>query len=545
MRPSWGHTWVRSARQKVFAAICVGVVLLLAPEGGRLLSAAEPSLGKARLTIVFILDGLRPDSINPTDTPNLYRLRQEGVNYLNGHAVFPTVTRVNAPGIATGAYPRANGMVSNAMYVPAVDPTEAFDTGDFQNLLKLDEVSGGCLLFVKSLGELLQAAGRSLAAVSSGSTGSALLLNHRAPQGVGTLINGYFEPGVRVAYPDDVNTEVLARFGPAPTGSGSERVNWAEEVLREYVLPELTPTVVLNWLTEPDGTQHALGAGSPEAVEAIRNDDRNIGLILDQLAALGLAEFTDIFVVSDHGFGLHTFAVNVAQTLIGAGLKAGPDSDDVVLASSGQAVLLHVKNHDEQRIRAVAEFLQAQEWAGVLFTEPRHPDREHDPHGWVPGTFSLKLIHVSNPERGPDILLTFPWTSGKNEFGVQGTDFTNTGGTTGPITTNSSGHGSMSPWAVRNTFFAWGVDFKNGVTVRVPASNVDVTPTILALLGVADPEVREGRVLVEALKGGPDEETIPVRTRVFVTETPDYAASIQVSIVEGHPPYIDKSWRTR
>lgn len=183
MRPSWGHTWVRSARQKVFAVICVSVVLLLAPEGGRLLSAAEPSLGKARLTIVFILDGLRPDSINPTDTPNLYRLRQEGVNYLNGHAVFPTVTRVNAPGIATGAYPGTNGMVSNAMYVPAVDPTEAFDTGDFQNLLKLDEVSGGRLLFVKSLGELLQAAGRSLAAVSSGSTGSALLLNHRAPRG--------------------------------------------------------------------------------------------------------------------------------------------------------------------------------------------------------------------------------------------------------------------------------------------------------------------------------------------------------------------------
>ena len=56
---------------------------------------------------------------------------------------------------------------------------------------------------------------------------------------------------------------------------------------------------------------------------------------------------------------------------------------------------------------------------------------------------------------------------------------------------------------------------------------------------------QQGRVLVEALKGGPDEETIPVRTRVFVTETPDYAASIQVSIVEGHPPYIDKSWRTR
>ncbi|WP_225912931.1 alkaline phosphatase family protein [Nostoc flagelliforme] len=37
--------------------------------------------------------------------PNLYRLRQQGVNYVNGHAVFPTVTRVNSAAIATGYYP--------------------------------------------------------------------------------------------------------------------------------------------------------------------------------------------------------------------------------------------------------------------------------------------------------------------------------------------------------------------------------------------------------------------------------------------------------
>lgn len=57
MRPLWGHTWEHSARQKVLAGSYVSVVLLFAPAGGRLLSAAEPSLGKARLTIVFILVG--------------------------------------------------------------------------------------------------------------------------------------------------------------------------------------------------------------------------------------------------------------------------------------------------------------------------------------------------------------------------------------------------------------------------------------------------------------------------------------------------------
>ena len=51
--------------------------------------AAQPVPGKARLNLVFILDGLRADSMNLDDTPFLFRLRQEGVNYLNGLLYFP------------------------------------------------------------------------------------------------------------------------------------------------------------------------------------------------------------------------------------------------------------------------------------------------------------------------------------------------------------------------------------------------------------------------------------------------------------------------
>jgi hypothetical protein len=79
-----------------------------------------------------------------------------------------------------------------------------------------------------------------------------------------------------------------------------------------------------------------------------------------------------------------------------------------------------------------------------------------DPTEWVGATFSLELIHMSHEERGPDILFTFLWTSDKNAFGLAGTDFTNTTRATGPLTGNARGHGSMSPWTIRNTFFAWG-----------------------------------------------------------------------------------------
>src|SRR5208337_1585067 len=84
--------------------------------------ARPADAGQATLNLVLVLDGLRPDSITSDETPNLWRLRQEGVDFPNSHSVFPTVTRVNATAIATGTYPDHNGMLGNRIYVRAVDP---------------------------------------------------------------------------------------------------------------------------------------------------------------------------------------------------------------------------------------------------------------------------------------------------------------------------------------------------------------------------------------------------------------------------------------
>ena len=75
-----------------------------------------------RLVIVFVVDGLRPDAIIPADAPTLCRLRAEGVEFANAHAALPTVTRVNAATLVTGAYPGTHGIVGNQVYVPDVDP---------------------------------------------------------------------------------------------------------------------------------------------------------------------------------------------------------------------------------------------------------------------------------------------------------------------------------------------------------------------------------------------------------------------------------------
>jgi arylsulfatase A-like enzyme len=495
-----------------------------------------------RFVIVFVVDGVRPDAITPELTPTLFRLRSEGVNFTNGHSVFPTVTRVNAAAIGTGMQPGSTGILGNQMFAAAVDARRALDIGNHRRLLELEQATGGRVVLTETLGERLHARGLSLASVSSGSTGSALLTNARAPRGIGVLVNGAFEPGKLVAWPAEVNAAILAKFGPAPARGALPRydavVTWTEQVLREYVLPDLAPDVVINWLTEPDHSQHHLGAGSPSSLEALANDDREIARVLETLDELGLTPSTDVLVVSDHGFTTNTRGVDVAGALIEAGLKAAPDSGDVVLASSGQAVAVHVEGHDRDRVAAIARFIQASEWGGVLFSRARAAG---DAHGVVDGTFSLELIHVANAERGPDLLFTFPWTSDANAFGVPGTDLASI---SGGAKLYVSDHGSMSPWNVRNTFLAWGADFKKRTTVGTPVGTVDVVPTILALLGLADDGALDGRVVTEALDGGPDPERIVVNTHVHGVEIGAYRAAIQTSEIDGRR-YIDKSWRVR
>jgi arylsulfatase A-like enzyme len=110
-------------------------------------------------------------------------------------------------------------------------------------------------------------------------------------------------------------------------------------------------------------------------------------------------------------------------------------------------------------------------------------------------------------------------------------------------------HGSMSPWTVHNTFIAWGVDFKHATTVRTPASNVDLAPTLLALMNLdKDVDMRrfDGRVLREAFADGPDEEQVPVQVHTYFVETPEgtYRAAVQITDLE-RQRYVDKSWRMR
>jgi hypothetical protein len=78
-------------------------------------------------------------------------------------------------------------------------------------------------------------------------------------------------------------------------------------------------------------------------------------------------------------------------------------------------------------------------------------------------------------------------------------------------------HGSLDRSNTFNNMAALGPDFKRGFVSRTPMSNADIVPTLAHILNLTLPRKGrfQGRVLKEALIGGPDE----VRSRSAVVSS--------------------------
>src|SRR5215471_7593880 len=205
--------------------------------------------------LVIVVDGLRPDYVTDQMMPRLYRLGRRGIVFTAHHSVFPTVTRVNASSFVTGAYPETHGLLGNTIYVPSVSATKTLDTGERGDLEAVERAEGR-LLTAPTLGEILQREGRMLLGVSSGSTGSAYLLNHTAG---GAVIHSDY------AKPPELQPRVLAVLGPTrPHATPNDPQNQrAIDAYLKLGVDSLRPDVTFLWINDPDGTAHANGIGAP------------------------------------------------------------------------------------------------------------------------------------------------------------------------------------------------------------------------------------------------------------------------------------------
>ncbi|HEY6475029.1 MAG TPA: alkaline phosphatase family protein, partial [Polyangia bacterium] len=301
--------------------------------------------GRARNVVIFVADGLRPSSINPTDAPTLARLRKEGVFFANSHSLFPTVTTANASAIATGHLLGDTGDFANALYTGA----QTLGSGtpfieDDQVLAELDEQLGGNYLGEASLLATARAHGFSTAAigkvgptliqdVTQGNRGAGVPATIVIDDRTGSDKGVPLDPAIAAALKAALGSAAPpSRASGKPTSpedngfSGDSRTpgtrvanvpqqRYLADAVTKVILPELEkrgkPFVLLFWSRDPDATQHnqgdslgalAPGVNGPTSQRAVKNADDTLRQILDGIESdPELAATTDLFVTSDHG----------------------------------------------------------------------------------------------------------------------------------------------------------------------------------------------------------------------------------------------------
>ncbi len=461
-------------------ALCLGPVFL----------ATALAAGKAEHVVVVVWDGMRPDFITEEHTPALYQLARSGVMFENHHAVYCSATEVNGTALATGGYPQHSGIIANRDYLPDVNPLSPVNVQDTEVVRREDRITGGRYLLRSTLAEILQTAGKTT--VIAGTKQVALLHDRRErSDGVSTgvtLFAGKTLPDSALAaihnrlgaFPPEVKTESSAPNEP--------RDEWTTRALLGPLWTNGVPAYSLLWLSEPDFSQHASGPGSPKALAALESSDRKLAAVLAELEHRGLRDKTDVWVVSDHGFSTVERAVDVNQKLRQAGFSASrefkspPRKGDILVVGQGGSVLFYVTGRDVGTTRKLVDFLQQQDFAGVILMRKA-----------LEGTFTLDQACIDSP-RAPDVVLSLHWSPDKSGIGVPGVFISDGGREPG-----QGNHASLSRFDMHNTLVGSGPDLKRGFTDTLPTGNTDLAPTILWLLGVKPKEPMDGRILGEAL----------------------------------------------
>ena len=286
--------------------------------------------------VLFIPDGLRPESVNPTVAPTFARVRDQGVRFANSHSIFPTLTMVNSAAMGTSHFPGDMGNYANTVYMGFPVPSaNGSVTPMIENDAILGEINarfGGNYLNEETL--LAAARKVGLLTASVGKVGPTAVYDITERSGEETIIIDDLtgRPGglplsartlealQKASLPNAAPTRGdNAKTGDAKTPGTNvanvEQQGYFADVTTKAILPMFKgagkPFVLVFWSRDPDGTQHnqgdslgqlVPGINGPTSQASIKNADDNLAAILDSLKALGLDATTDVFVSSDHGF---------------------------------------------------------------------------------------------------------------------------------------------------------------------------------------------------------------------------------------------------
>ncbi|MGH7933917.1 MAG: alkaline phosphatase family protein [Candidatus Binataceae bacterium] len=572
---------------------------------------STPAHTPGRIFVLMVWDGLRPDLVTKGDTPELYALEGEGVQFAHQHSVYPTLTMVNAAVLATGAAPAGTGIYGDSMYLAPLlawtrlsaptglayavtTPIELEHTNILAEL-NAPHALDGRLLGLETLAQRVTRTGGYIAII--GKAGPTFLFD----DGVGAGTPGGAEASAQplrkylfvsddMVEPPSVKLPARAPMKSTHPASVGDRDVWFTDLVISKALPAAkatslsgAPAFIVFWQHNPDLVQHIAGLGTQPALDALKDCDRNLALIRAAIAAYGIAGRTDLMVVSDHGFATIRAPVHLASLLVAAGLKQSPESDDIVVAPNGGSDLIYLartrfKNPHERRaiLERIVDFAAAQPWCGPIFSRnsaPAASGAAGDYIGWIPGTFSQKAFGLYDPARSPDLVLSFRAFPNESNHGLTGPGnpglaITSAGvnklapnnsmplvramegviysdtGNGGHFTTGMGMHGAAGARELHNFCAAAGPDFRRHFRDLDPTGNVDVAPTIGAILHESPAAGASGRVMDEALADGSrtrarSPQPLTMTAHLALPET-EITTTLQLTRYAGHD-YLDGS----
>lgn len=404
--------------------------------------------------VVVICDGLRADMVSPELTPNLWAFASDGHVFTNHRGVFPSTTRTTSASIATGCLPGRHGLEGNCVAIDEGDGLIPLNVGkpDFRDRLRK---ATGRTLRVPVLAERLKDHGGCIV-YSNVSPGAAYFQD---PDGHGFVYHrgGSFGPGL---------TSLPETEGLAVSHDVAGDAEMTERFCNDVVAGR-RPALALMWMCEPDHTQHAVPLGSPEHLDVLARADANAGQVIKAVRGLDDKDEVLLLIASDHGHETVNRITPLVSTMIEAGLKDGPGSHEVVVASNVFSAHIYVAPEAEGRIGDIVKFLEAAEDVDQIFAG--------DDLATVGHRTDTQLAISITPKRSDDA----------NDFGVPGLS----GAFEDPLSSETrmgcGQHGGLGAFE-QNPFLAvQGGGFGEGARSEGRTSAIDLAPTILRHLGLS------------------------------------------------------------
>lgn len=323
---------------KIFAHLYIYIILISGLAGCSDTPKEQPQNDKL---LLISFDGFRYDYLEKVETPHFDTLVSEGARAEGLIPVFPSKTFPNHYAIATGLYPENSGFVNNTMYDPewdewyrirdrkAVEDGKWYGGEPIWNTLEKQGIKTGTMFWVGSEADI---------------------------QGM--------HPTHWKRYDDDMPHKA--------------RVDTVVKWLAGSEEKEDVGFATL-YFSHVDTQGHRYGIKSDSVETAIREADRIMGYLKEQLQDSGLWDRMNILVVSDHGM------IDLSEEKI-IELDKIVDMDDIERVIWGPLTMIQPKSEKENE---VYEALKVQEEGYRVYKKENIPDR----------------YHIKNNRRVPDIVL--------------------------------------------------------------------------------------------------------------------------------------------